>query len=87
VAYISIIKPHLLENLRDSENEIKINGVGRLTLTVGKVGYLPKKIQVYSSEKILANVLSFSHVEDRYPITYVQGESVLLYIYPTETSN
>jgi len=40
-ADISIIKPHLLENLQDSEKEIKINGVGGLTLTVNKAGDLP----------------------------------------------
>jgi len=79
-ADISIIKPHLLENLRNSEKEIKINGVGGLTLTVDKVGDLPNFFQVYSSEKTLANVLSFSDVEDKYPITYVPGESFIVHL-------
>jgi hypothetical protein len=78
-ADISIIKPHLLENLQDSKKEIKINGVGGLTLTVNKVGDLPNFFRVYSSEKTLANVLSFSDVEDKYPITYVPGESFIVH--------
>ena len=59
-ADISIIRPHLLEWIKDSENNIKINGVGGLTLTVNKTGYLPEFFEVYASEETLANVLSFS---------------------------
>ena len=79
-ADISIIKPHLLENLEESDREIKINGVGGLTLTVNQMGYLPNFFKVYSSEKTLANVLSFSDVEDLYPITYIPGESFIVHL-------
>ena len=49
-------------------------------MVVNKVGYLPIFFKVYSSEKTLANVLSFSDVEDMYPITYVPGESFIVHL-------
>ena len=61
-ADISIIRPHLLEGIKDSEHPIKINGVGGLTLTVNKTGHLPEFFQVYASEETLANVWSISHI-------------------------
>lgn len=79
-ADISIIRPHLLENVEDSGRTIKINGVGGLTLEVNQTGYLPNFFKVYSSEKTLANVLSFSEVEDLYPITYVPKESFIVHL-------
>jgi len=79
-ADISIIRPHLLVNVKQSDEEIRINGVGGLTLKVNKVGLLPDFFQVYSSEETLANVLSFSEVEDKYHITYVPQESFIVHL-------
>ena len=79
-ADISIIQPHLLENVQQRERSVKINGVGGLTLEVNQTGYLPNFFEVYSSDKTLANVLSFSDVEDKYPITYIPGESFIVHL-------
>jgi len=79
-ADISVIRPHLLEGIKDGENNIKINGVGGLTLTVNKTGYLPEFFEVYASEETLANVLSFSEVEDLYPISYVAQEAFIVHL-------
>jgi hypothetical protein len=79
-ADISIIRPHLLEGIKDSEHNVKINGVGGLTLTVSKTGYLPEFFQVYASENTLANVLSFSDVEDVYPISYVEKTAFIVHL-------
>ena len=78
-ADISIIRPHLLEGIKDSGNNIKINGVGGLTLTVSKTGYLPDFFQVYASEDTLANILSFTPSlmlrKLRLSCTYLTGTS------------
>ena len=79
-ADISVIKSHLLVDVKRYEREIKINGVGGLTLTVNKTGYLPDFFQVYASDDTLANVLSFSDVEDKYKITYVPQESFIVHL-------
>ncbi len=79
-ADISIIHPSLLRQVQQTEREVKINGVGGLTLTVNKIGYLPDFFPVYSSEDTLANVLSFSEVEDKYCVTYIPQACFIVHL-------
>jgi hypothetical protein len=77
---ISIIRPHLLVGVKQSDREISINGVGGLTLKVNQTGHLPDFFKVYASEDTLANVLCFSDVEDKYKITYIPQESFIVHL-------
>ncbi len=74
-ANISIVHPRLLKNVRDSEHQIWVKGVGGVQLIVDKVGDLDGFFQVYASEHTTANVLCFADVEDRYAITYKKGRA------------
>jgi len=47
-----------------------VNGVGGVQLELRETGYLDIFFQVYTSTKTRVNVLSFSDVEELYPITY-----------------
>jgi hypothetical protein len=69
-ADISIIHPRLLEHIKDSEERVKVNGVGGPQLVINKKGYLPDFFEVYTTAETKANVLSFAEVEDKYKITY-----------------
>jgi hypothetical protein len=48
-ADISIIHPRLLQHVKDSEDRVKVNGVGGTQLIVNKKGYLPDFFGVYFS--------------------------------------
>jgi hypothetical protein len=76
-ADISIMRPELLRALQPTEKKIQVNGVGGLQLTVDRKGYLDDFFDVYASEHMKANVLSFSEAEDAYDITYVPREASL----------
>jgi hypothetical protein len=79
-ADISIIRPELVENIKESQDRVRVNGVGGLQLVVDKRGYLPDFYEVYTSEETKANVLSFVEVEDRYRITYVPKEAFIVHL-------
>ncbi len=70
-ADISIVRPELLRGLRDTEHTVRVNGVGGVQMELSKAGYLQDFFEVYASEDTLVNILSFSEVEEMYPITYV----------------
>jgi hypothetical protein len=77
---ISIIHPRLLQQIKASEVEVKVNGVGGPQLVVNKTGYLPNFFEVYASEETKANVLSFAEVEDKYRITYIPQEAFIVHL-------
>ncbi len=79
-ADISIVNPVLLENVRPTEREIKIKGVGGIQLKVNQVGDLPGFFTVYASKETKANVLSFVDVEDLYDISDVQKEAFVVHM-------
>jgi hypothetical protein len=78
-ADISVIHPMLLKDVRHADKKIRVKGVGGVQLIVNKVGMLDSFFQVYASENNKANVLSFAEVEDKYNISYVRGESFMVY--------
>jgi hypothetical protein len=57
-----------------------VKGVGGVQLIADKVGDLEGFFQVYTSEKITANVLCFADVEDKYAITYEAGEAFTVHL-------
>jgi len=74
-ANISIMRPELLRAFEKTEQTVRITGVGGMQLCTNETGYLEDFFRVYCSRNTKANVLSFSDVEDVYPITYQPQES------------
>jgi hypothetical protein len=66
-----VIHPMLLEDVRQADRKIKVNGVGGVQLIVEQTGRLPEFFNVYASTQTKANVLSFAEVEEKYKITYL----------------
>jgi hypothetical protein len=79
-ADISIMKPGLLRAFKPAEKTVRVNGVGGLQLTVDRKGYLEDFFDVYTSEHMKANVLSFSEVEDTYDITYIPCQAFVVHL-------
>ena len=79
-ANISIINEDLLSNIRDADEEVKINGLGGHQFTVSKTGYLDPLFGVHASEETQANILSLSEVEDKYLVTYVPQEKFIIHL-------
>jgi hypothetical protein len=73
-ANISLFHPSVLEDVRESEREIKINGIGGYQLTVKEKGHLPIFFDVYCSPGVKVNVLCFAEVEDLFEIEYKERE-------------
>jgi hypothetical protein len=73
-ANISLFHPSVLEDVRESEQEIKINGIGGYQLTVKEKGHLPNFFDVYCSPEVKVNVLCFAEVEDLFEIEYKERE-------------
>jgi hypothetical protein len=69
-ANISIIRPELLRQVQATSEVVWVNGVGGVQLQLRETGYLDNFFQVYTSTETRVNVLSFSDVEELYPITY-----------------
>ena len=76
----SIVHPSLLRNIMPAEKTIKINGVGGHQFTVTETGYLDPFFPVYASAHRHANILSFSQVEDKFPITYQAQDSFTVHL-------
>ena len=55
-----------------------MNGVGGQQLMVDRKGYLEDFFDVYASEHMKVNVLSFSEVENMYNITYVPHQAFIV---------
>ncbi len=79
-ANISVIHPMLLEDVRQADRKIKVNGVGGVQLIVEQTGRLPEFFNVYASTQTKANVLSFAEVEDKYKITYLRREAFVVHM-------
>jgi hypothetical protein len=77
---ISVIHPSLLREIEQSESPVNINGVGGVQFAIDKEGYLDDFFHVYTSEDTHANVLSFLEVEDKYCITYVLWEAIIIHL-------
>ena len=69
-ANISIVRPELLRQVQPLNEVVRVNGVGGMQLELQETGYLDNFFQVYTSTETRANVLSFSDVEELYPITH-----------------
>ena len=68
-ADISIIRPELLRQVQPTKEIVRVNGVGGVQLELRETGYLDNFFQVYTSTHTRVNILSFSDVEELYPIT------------------
>ncbi len=66
--------------LKPAEKKVCIIGVGGLQLTIDRKGYLEDFFDIYASEHMKANVLSFSEVEDTYNITYVPCKAFVIHL-------
>ncbi len=52
------------------KNSVQVDGVGSVQMEVRQVGYLDEFFDIYASNTMTVNILSFSEVEELYPITY-----------------
>jgi hypothetical protein len=77
-ADISIMRPGLLHAFKPAEKKVHMNGVGGQQLMVDRKGYLEDFFDVYASEHMKVNVLSFSEVENMYNITYVPHQAFIV---------
>ena len=79
-ADISILHPRFLTDIETCA-PVRVNGIGGLTMVIDKTGYLKDpEIRVHSSEKAIANVLSFAEVEDKYEVTYLPQEGFVVHL-------
>jgi hypothetical protein len=70
-ADISIMRPSMLHELRTLKSSVQVNGVGGVQMEVRQEGYLDEFFEVYASDTMRVNILSFSKVKELYPITFV----------------
>jgi hypothetical protein len=68
-ANINMMHPMLLEDVRKSDQKIKVNREGGMQLIIKETGILPEFFDVYASMHTKANVLSFLDIDDKYDIT------------------
>jgi len=74
---INIVDPRLLNNLRSSSKTYRsMNG----TSTTERVGYLDGFFECHACDDCPANILSMADVEDKFPITWVPGESITVHL-------
>ncbi len=69
-ADISVMRPDMLRELHTLKDSVQVNGVGGVQMEVREAGYLDGFFEVYASDAIKVNILSFLEVEELYPITY-----------------
>ncbi len=79
-ADISIVRPELLRALHPINETVKVRGVGGVQLELDQVGYLQDFFEVYSSNDARVNILSFTEVEEVYPISYVPQEGFVVHM-------
>jgi len=77
---ISIVHPMLLKNVRPAPKKIVVKGVGGPQLIVDQVGDLDGFFEVYASEHMKANILSFANVEDMYNVMYKRGATFIVHM-------
>jgi len=74
---INIVDPRLLNNLRTVTKTYRsMNG----TATLEQIGYLDGFFDCHACKDCPANILSMVDVEDRFPITWLPGESITVHI-------
>jgi hypothetical protein len=74
---VNIVDPMLLTGIRDSAKTYRsMNG----TTTTAKVGYLEGFFECQACDGRPANNISMADVEDKYPMTWVQGESITVHM-------
>ncbi len=69
-ADISVMRPDMLRELRTLKDSVQVNGVGGVQMEVREAGYLDGFFEVYASDAVKVNILSFAEVQELYPITY-----------------
>jgi hypothetical protein len=69
-ANISLFHPSMLQDVQESDEEIRVNGIGGYQMTVSKKGNLPGFFDVYCHEGVKVNVLCFADVEDMNDVVY-----------------
>jgi hypothetical protein len=79
-ANISVMHPMLLEDVRQADKKIKVNGVGGVQLIVEQTGCLPEFFDSYTSTQTNANVLSLDEVEDKHEIMYLHREAFVVHM-------
>jgi hypothetical protein len=79
-ANISVMNPRLLKSVRLVGKRIRVKGVGGVQIVVEHVGDLEGFFEVYASDEVKANVLSFAAVEDMYDVTYSRGEGFTVHM-------
>jgi hypothetical protein len=70
LANISLFHPSVLQDVYDSDEEIRVNGIGGYQMTMSKKCSLPGFFDVYCHEGVRVNVLCFADVEDKYNVVY-----------------
>jgi hypothetical protein len=79
-ADISIVWPELLRAIWPISETVKVKGVGGVQLKLNQVGYLQDFFEVYSSNKARVNILSFTEVEEMYPLSCVPHEGFVVHM-------
>jgi hypothetical protein len=79
-ANISLFHPSVLENVEESDREIKINGIRGYQMTVREKGFLPNFFPVYCSPEAKVNVLCFAEVEDLFEVEYRECEGFVVHL-------
>jgi hypothetical protein len=70
----------VLEDVKPSGKEIKINGIGGYQMTVRGKGHLPNSFEVYCSPKVKVNVLCFAEVEDLFLVENKEREGFTVHL-------
>ena len=76
---VSVMHPRFLTDLRKMEN-IGFAGLSGATTNIDTVGHLEDFFDCLACQECTANILSQSEIEDKYEITYVQGEKYIVHL-------
>jgi hypothetical protein len=79
-ANISLFHPAMLEEVKESESTIRVNGIGGYQMSVSKRGHSPGFFDVYCHEGVKVNVLCFADVEDMYEMNYRPNVSFVVHL-------
>jgi hypothetical protein len=60
------MRPDMLRELRTLKDSVRVNGVGGVQMEVREAGYLDGFFEVYASDAVKVNILSFLEVEELY---------------------
>jgi hypothetical protein len=70
-ADISIMHLSVLSDVREIDSRIRVKGVGGFQMVVKEKGRFKDSFEVDVSSERKADILSFTEVEDKYPVSYV----------------